>query len=59
MPGDELKGLGPQDLDRVAERAAAEAEALERAGSGDLRIETDDRTAQEIAAFVRERALPW
>ncbi|MEU8400079.1 hypothetical protein AB0C28_33255 [Nonomuraea sp. NPDC048892] len=59
LPGDELKGLGPQDLDRVAERAAAEAEALERAGSGDLRIETDDRTAQEIAAFVRERALPW
>ncbi|GAA1630639.1 hypothetical protein GCM10009733_029250 [Nonomuraea maheshkhaliensis] len=59
LPGDELKGLGPRDLDRVAERAAGEAEALERAGSGDLRIETDDRAAQEIAAFVRERALPW
>ncbi|MEV5891341.1 hypothetical protein [Nonomuraea fuscirosea] len=59
LPGDELKGLGPQALDRVAERAAAEAEALERAGSGDLRVETDGRAAQDLAALVRERALPW
>ncbi|PRX55863.1 adenylylsulfate kinase-like enzyme [Nonomuraea fuscirosea] len=59
LPGDELKGLGPRALDRVAERAAAEAEALERAGSGDLRLETDGRAAQELATLVRERALPW
>src|SRR5690606_38164183 len=35
IPGDELKGLGEPALREVAARAAAEAAALDRAGTGD------------------------
>lgn len=50
MPGDELRGLGPEPLRHIAERATRDAEALERAATGDLRIDTDDRSAQDVAA---------
>ncbi|MEZ7125082.1 hypothetical protein ACBR40_07075 [Nonomuraea sp. AD125B] len=59
IPGDELRGLGPDALRRAAERAAREAEALARAGAGDLRIDTDGRSVQEVAADVRARAGNW
>ncbi|MEU4512352.1 adenylyl-sulfate kinase [Nonomuraea wenchangensis] len=59
LPGDGLRGLGPDALRRVAERAAREAEALDRAGAGDLRIATDGRSVQEVAADVRARAGNW
>lgn len=58
LPGDELKGLDQDALRRVAERAAREAQELERAGAGDLRIGTDGRTVAEIAAEVQVRGLP-
>ncbi|MGW5158374.1 ATP-binding protein [Nonomuraea wenchangensis] len=59
IPGDGLRGLGPDALERVAERAAREAEALDRAGAGDLCIATDGRSVQEVAADVRARAGNW
>ncbi|MCA2223605.1 adenylyl-sulfate kinase [Nonomuraea aurantiaca] len=59
IPGDELKGLGPEALHRVAERAAREASALDRAGAGDLRIDTEDRSAQEVAEEVRALIGDW
>ncbi|MEU7745637.1 adenylyl-sulfate kinase [Nonomuraea sp. NPDC049158] len=59
IPGDELKGLGPEALHRVAERAAYEAAALDRAGAGDLRIDTDGRSAQEVADEVRALIGGW
>ncbi|MED7931616.1 adenylyl-sulfate kinase [Nonomuraea sp. LP-02] len=59
IPGDGLKGLGPDALKRVADRAVREAEALDRAGASDLRIDTDDRSVQEVAADVRARAGNW
>ncbi|MEQ4723006.1 adenylyl-sulfate kinase [Nonomuraea sp. B19D2] len=49
IPGDELKGLDAGALRRVAEQAAREAEALDRAGAGDLRIDTDGRSPGELA----------
>ncbi|MEV0235893.1 adenylyl-sulfate kinase [Nonomuraea sp. NPDC050786] len=52
IPGDELKGLDAAALRRVAEEAAREAEALEQAGAGDLRVETDGRTPGELADEV-------
>jgi DNA polymerase III delta prime subunit len=52
IPGDELKGQSAAVLDRVADQAAAEAEALEAAGIGDLRIDTDGRPAPDIAQEI-------
>ncbi|MGN9841889.1 adenylyl-sulfate kinase [Nonomuraea sp. H19] len=59
IPGDELKGLGSDALRRVAERAAREAEALDRAGAGDLSVDTDGRSVQEVAAEVQARSGDW
>jgi adenylylsulfate kinase-like enzyme len=53
IPGDELRGLGPAALRRVSRQAARAAEALDRAGAGDLRIDTDDRPPHEVAAQIR------
>ncbi|MEV3981017.1 hypothetical protein [Nonomuraea sp. NPDC049758] len=52
LPGDELRGLGPDALRAVAGRAAREAAALDRAGAGDVRLDTDGRPPQEVAARV-------
>ncbi|YCK39249.1 hypothetical protein ACNF49_35915 [Actinomadura sp. ATCC 39365] len=51
-PGDELRGLGPAALRAVAGRAAREAAALDRAGAGDVRLDTDGRPPDEVAAQV-------
>ncbi|MEV6159024.1 hypothetical protein AB0L53_52715 [Nonomuraea sp. NPDC052129] len=59
IPGDELKGLDPEALRRVAEQAAREALSLDRAGAGDLRIDTDDRSAQEVADEIRALIGDW
>jgi DNA polymerase III delta prime subunit len=48
IPGDELKGRSAAHLQQVADRAAAEAEALESASIGDLRIDTDDRPVPDL-----------
>ncbi|MFC4117998.1 adenylyl-sulfate kinase [Nonomuraea zeae] len=52
LPGDELKGLGPAALRQVAERAAADAAALDREGAGDMRVDTDGRSAEEVAEHI-------
>ncbi|MEV0390132.1 adenylyl-sulfate kinase [Nonomuraea sp. NPDC050643] len=59
IPGDELRGLGAADLDRVTERAVREAEALDRAGAGRWRVGTDGRSVEEIVAEIRERIGDW
>jgi hypothetical protein len=56
VPGDELKGLPAEDLLRVADEAAREAEALERAGIGAIRVATDGRPVEEIARDVEVSA---
>jgi adenylylsulfate kinase-like enzyme len=52
IPGDELSGQPAVSLRQIADRAAAEAEALESAAVGDLRIDTDGRSVQDIAQEV-------
>ncbi|WP_067169990.1 hypothetical protein [Microtetraspora niveoalba] len=59
IPGDELRGLAPDALHRIAERAAREANALDRAGAGQLRIDTDGRSVKEVAEDVRVRSGDW
>ncbi|MFE3453421.1 hypothetical protein ACFXJ8_31295 [Nonomuraea sp. NPDC059194] len=53
VPGDELKGLDADTLRRIAGRAAREAEALDLAGAGDLRIDTDGRSVREVVEEVQ------
>jgi hypothetical protein len=55
QPGDPLIGQPEAHLRLVAVEAAAEAAALERSGLGDLRIDTDGRTAAEVADLVARR----
>jgi hypothetical protein len=58
-PGDPLRGQPEAHLLRVADKAAEEAEAMERAGLGDLRVETDRLSAEEVAAEVVTKAGGW
>ena len=51
-PGDPLTGQPKPYLRQVAARSAAEAEALERSGLGDFRVDTDGRTVAEVAYLV-------
>ncbi|HEY7263221.1 MAG TPA: hypothetical protein VH589_17250, partial [Trebonia sp.] len=52
QPGDPLTGQPQAHLRLVAERAAADAEALERSGLGDLRIDTDGLSVSEAADLI-------
>ena len=54
-PGDPLIGQPEAHLRRVAEQSADEAEALERSGLGDLRIDTGGRTVAEVADLIAGR----
>ena len=55
QPGDPLIGQPEAYLRLTAAESAAEAEALERSGLGDLRIDTDGRTAAEVADLIARR----
>ncbi|GAA4524796.1 ATP-binding protein [Amycolatopsis samaneae] len=59
IPGDDLNGRSAEDLRSLAERAAREAEELDRAGIGDFRVDTGDRSAEEVARLVRARTGDW
>lgn len=52
LPGDPLSGQPAEVLDAAARKAAAEADALDAAGIGHARVETDGRTVDEVAALV-------
>jgi adenylylsulfate kinase-like enzyme len=56
QPGDPLRGQPPGFLARVAERAAADAQALDRAGLGAIRIDTGGHTAAEAADLIAAAA---
>lgn len=54
QPGDPLRGQPEDRLRLIAAQAAAEAEALERSGLGDLRFDTTSRTATEVAGLIAQ-----
>jgi hypothetical protein len=54
-PGDPLLGQPEGHLRQVAERAAADADALDRAGLGDFRIDTDGLSIGEAADLIIRR----
>jgi hypothetical protein len=49
VPGDELRGQPTALLRQLADRAEAQAQALESAAIGELRIDTAGRPAQDVA----------
>jgi AAA domain len=53
LAGDELIGQPPARLREIADQAARIDDALD--GVGDLRVDTDDRPAEEIAAEILRR----
>jgi hypothetical protein len=55
IAGDELNGQPAAVLERVAEEAVAHAEALDRAGVGDVRLDTDGQTPDETAREILTR----
>jgi hypothetical protein len=55
QPGDPLIGQPEARLRLAAERAAAEAKALDRSGLGDLRIDTDGLSVSAAADLVSRR----
>jgi adenylylsulfate kinase-like enzyme len=58
QPGDPLIGKPVAELRRIAAEAAATADRTERAGPGELRIDTERRTAAEAADLVLAQ-LRW
>ena len=54
-PGDPLIGQSASRLRLAAERAAADAEALDRSGLGGFRIDTDGLSVGEAADLVSRR----
>jgi broad-specificity NMP kinase len=59
QPGDPLKGRPAEHLASAADQAAADAAALERAGIGDVRIDTEQRTVEEVVdAIIAETGWP-
>jgi hypothetical protein len=58
LAGDNLRGQPAAMLDRIHESAVAQAEALERAGLGDERVDTDGRTIGELAREILTR-IGW
>ncbi|MFF4953140.1 AAA family ATPase [Streptomyces chattanoogensis] len=59
QPGDPLRGRSARHLLRIADQAVAAAAALDDAGIGDPRIDTDGRTVGQVAdAVIAEAALP-
>lgn len=55
QPGDPLKGLSDVELRAVAELAVTQSEVLDRAAVGDLRVDTDGHTVDQIADEVIAR----
>jgi hypothetical protein len=56
QPGDPLRGQPAATLLRFADEAVAAAQALARAAVGDLRVETDVRSAKEIAETIAAKS---
>lgn len=56
LAGDLLVGRPAAELRRIADQAAAESAALDRAGVGDIRVLTDDRSPDELGAALLSAA---
>ena len=58
IAGDELRSQPPVVLDEAHKAAVARAETLERLRIGDVRVDTDGRTVDDLANQVT-RSSGW
>ncbi|MGW0229936.1 hypothetical protein ACWDWO_16605 [Actinopolymorpha singaporensis] len=59
QPGDLLRGQPDSFLREMANDAATAAARLEQAGVGDLRVDTDGRTVEQVVQAVLARTGGW
>ncbi len=59
LPGDGLRGQDPSALRRLADEAARHADELGRAGVGDVHVDTDQGSIEDIARRVRAVVGGW
>jgi adenylylsulfate kinase-like enzyme len=59
IAGDCLKGKTAEDLEQISEKASETAEVLQHATIGDLCIDTDDLTIEDVARMVLDQANGW
>ncbi|MFT5370085.1 MAG: adenylylsulfate kinase-like enzyme/chloramphenicol 3-O-phosphotransferase [Candidatus Latescibacterota bacterium] len=59
IAGDALNGKPTAILQQIAEKAAATAEVLQRNAIGDLYIDTNDLTVEEVAQTILEQVNRW
>jgi hypothetical protein len=57
--GDELNGRPAGYLHQVAEQAARDADHLQRAQIGDLWVDTDERSIEEVAGLITAKTTGW
>jgi len=57
--GDELNGQPLGRLHQIAEQAARDADDLHRAGLGDLWVDTDERSIEEVAELITKKTAGW
>jgi hypothetical protein len=57
--GDELNGQPLGRLHQIAEQAVRDADDLHRAGLGDLWVDTDKRTIDEVAKLITTKTAGW
>ena len=59
LAGDQIRGLAADDLGPVVEQALRESALLDRTGIGDVVVDTDGASVEEVADLVRARAGGW
>ena len=59
LAGDGLLGRTPNVLAMAADRAIADNESMSRAGMGDLCVDTDGRTVEDLARAIRGLTGDW
>ena len=59
IAGDALNGKPTAILQQIAEKAATTTEALQRDAIGDLCIDTNDLTIEEVAQTILEQVNRW
>jgi hypothetical protein len=57
--GDELRGKPPARLHQVAEQAARDADHLQRAQIGDLWVDTDEHSVEDVARLIVAKTAGW
>ena len=59
LAGDQIRGLAAEDLGPVVDQALRESELLDQAEIGDVVVDTDGASVEDVAHLVRARTGGW